>query len=222
VTPDVTVCVFAKPPRPGDVNTRLAPAVGLEGAAKLARAFFEDTLSLVSELPWATTVIASTDPWPTPLPETARTWPQGDGDLGARMERVLRRALTETPAALALGVDSPGLPRARLEEARAVLLGALDPPPSHPDRAVLGPCEDGGFYTLGLTRCRENLLAELPWSAADTFDRTRNRLVEFDLELTALRPWFDIDTPADLERLRARIEGGEIDAPHTARALVNM
>lgn len=38
--------------------------------------------------------------------------------------------------------------------------------------AVLGPSEDGGFYLLGLRRIPEGLLDGLPWSVAETFERT--------------------------------------------------
>ncbi|MBK8172849.1 MAG: DUF2064 domain-containing protein [Sandaracinaceae bacterium] len=38
------------------------------------------------------------------------------GDLGARLQRNLRRALTESPRVLAVGTDSPGLPVALLEQ----------------------------------------------------------------------------------------------------------
>lgn len=209
---EATVCMFAKPPRPGLVKTRLAAAVGEAHAAALARAFFEDTLSAASSLPWARAVLATTDPAAAEWGGARRTphWPQGGGDLGDRLERVLRRALHDTPAALAIGTDTPGLPPVLLSQARAALRDA---------DAVLGPCEDGGFYLLGLRRCPPGLLRELPWSATDTFLKTLSRLRERGLETAVIAPWFDVDRPADLACLRALIARGEVHAPHTARAL---
>ena len=127
-----TICVFAKPPRPGRAKTRLASAVGEEGAARLARAFLEDTWDTVSGLPWANAVLASTeaDRDALGLDEDTPLWLQGEGDLGQRMERVLARALRDAPWAMALGADSPGLPPGVLERARDAL-AASD--------AVLGP-----------------------------------------------------------------------------------
>jgi uncharacterized protein len=207
-----TLCVFAKPPRAGQVKTRLAAAVGREEAAALAQAFLEDTWSAASALPWARAILATTDPscvdrapW-----RRARVWPQGGGDLGERMESVLRRALRETPVALAIGTDTPGLPPALLSEARLALRRA---------DAVLGPCEDGGFYLLGLRRCPPGLLRGLPWSAADTFQRTAARLRDRGLATAVISPWFDVDRPADLDCLRALVARGELRAPRTARAL---
>ena len=137
-------------------------------------------------------------------------WPQGEGDLGARLERILRRALKESAHAVAIGTDSPGLPLALLEEARSAL-EAHD--------AVVGPADDGGFYLLGLNRCPEGLLAGLPWSAENTRARTLSRLEERGLTVQLLAPWFDVDVAADLERLRSLLAEGAIRAPATAHLL---
>jgi hypothetical protein len=204
--------VFAKPPRPGTVKTRLVPQLGEDGAAALAHAFFLDTWAMCSRLSWAETVLATTDvtsPEWSDLPE-ARVWAQGPGTLGDRLERILRRALRNWPAAIAIGTDLPGLPLALLDSARQTL---------QTTDAVLGPTEDGGFYLLGLRRCPPRLLADLPWSAADTFTETLERLRARGLETTVISPWFDVDEPQDLTRLRTMLERGGLHAPATALAL---
>jgi hypothetical protein len=81
---------------------------------------------------------------------------------------------------------------------------------------VLGPCEDGGFYLIGLRSCPAGLLADLPWSAPSTFQRTIDRLRSAGLSIAVLPPWFDIDTPDDLRRLERLLELGELSAPTTA------
>jgi hypothetical protein len=211
VRPDTVICVFAKPPRAGEAKTRLAPAVGLEGAAALARAFLGDVWAGVRRLPWARVVLASAGPWPEGLlPAPVEVWPQGEGDLGARMERVLRRGLEEAPYALALGGDSPGLPLAYLEAARAALAEA---------DAVFGPSEDGGFYLLALRRLPEGALAGLPWSQPETLAATEARLESLGLRVGRVAPFFDVDLPADLERLEAELASGTLRAPATAEAL---
>ena len=212
------ICIFAKPPDSGDVKTRLALAP--PEAARLARAFLDDTIESVRALPWAKGALATTAPFDCALPVLL----QGEGDLGARIERVLRAALSgqwgsatglphhrpQSPCALAIGADAPALPARLLEAAR----DALD----HAD-AVLGPAEDGGFYLLGLKRCPEGLLADLPWSAPDTCARTEARLRERGFRVELIAPWFDVDLPADLDRLRREIERGAIVAPRTAQVL---
>lgn len=208
----IPICVFAKPPVAGRVNTRLAPRVGDEGAARLAHAFLLDTIDLVNGLPWAHLVLATTGPLPDSIPRPAGAveWPQGDGDLGERVERVLRRALEDAPFAIALGVDSPGLPAAYLEQAREAL-GAHD--------AVLGPCEDGGFYTISLRWCPDGLLEALPWSRSRTMASTHQRLCAFGLTTHFLPTWFDVDRPVDLDRLRVEVARGHAHAPHTMATL---
>lgn len=199
-----TICIFAKTPRPGRVKTRLAPALGEGGACALARAFLADSRAAMGAVPWARTVLAADGP------PAEGEWPQGDGDLGARMERVLRRALGEAPFAIAVGTDSPGLPPSLLEQARAALESA---------DAVVGPATDGGFYLLGLRSCPPGLLADLPWSREDTGRRTLARLRERGLTTAVIDPWFDVDRPEDLARLRALLAAGAVSAPETARLL---
>jgi uncharacterized protein len=212
--PDVALCVFAKPPRAGEAKTRLAPAVGAESAAALARAFIIDTWATVVALPWARPVLASTAPWPEGLlPEPVEVWQQGEGDLGARMERILLRGLERCPAVMALGADSPGLPVACLEAARSALERA---------DAVFGPSEDGGFYLLALRRLPVGALAGLPWSQPETLARTEARLSSLGLSVARVAPFFDVDVPADLERLETELEAGRLHAPATAAALATL
>ena len=206
------VCVFAKPPRPGVVKTRLAAEVGSKCAAALARAFWRDTWSAVCSLPWAQPVLATTDvdspDWK--IARGAEIWLQGDGDLGERLERVLRRALGLGPFAVAIGTDTPGLPPSFLEQARNCLRTAS---------AALGPCDDGGFYLIGLRRCPPGLLRNLPWSVGDTFVQTLAQMRNCGLRTRVLPPWFDADRPSDLRRLQSLLARGEIFAPETARIL---
>lgn len=211
----VTLCVFAKPARPGMAKTRLIPAVGAEAAAALAFAFLEDTWDAVRSLGWADPVLAVTeeDAPLVALAGAAPVWLQGEGDLGARLERVLRRALDTGRPAIAVGADSPGLPPRLLEKVRV----ALD----HHD-AVLAPADDGGFYAIGLRRCPPGALAALPWSAAETFQATAHQLRSLGLALAVTEPWFDVDRQEDLSRLADLLAAGTISAPATRRALAQI
>ena len=209
---DTCVCVFLKPPVAGTVKTRLMPAVGPDGAAALAEAFFHDTWDCVQCLDWAVPIVASAE-----LPqagflrqENYEIWLQGEGDLGARIEQILAQALTRTRFAVALGADSPGIPKRLLEEAHRKLQSA---------DAVLGRCEDGGFYLLGVRKCPSQMLANLPWSQDTTFASTLDRLRTLGMKTQTLDTWFDVDRPEDLDRIAKLHETGAVHAPNTIRTL---
>jgi uncharacterized protein len=207
----VCVCIFAKPPRRGEVKTRLAAEVGAELASHLAQAFLDDTWTALSDVPWITPVIASTEFFGQT--DQREIWLQGDGQLGDRIVRILRRALLLAPAAFAIGSDSPALPRRLLEQARGTLADV---------DAVLGPSHDGGFYLLGLKTCPPGLLCDIPWSDPQTCEFTSSRLRSLHYRVGMLDQWFDVDTYADLTRLRQSIDAGLISAPQTEAVLRNL
>lgn len=208
--------VFAKAPRAGSVKTRLIPALGADGAARLARALLIDTWALANEARGSLAlepalVVTGTGDLP-PLEPAPELWPQGDGDLGARLERAFRRALERAPFAIAIGSDAPWLPLARLAEARALLASGAT-------QAVLSPAQDGGYTLIGLRQCPQRLFADLPWSSEQTLARTRERLNAFDLSPALLATTFDLDAPEDLEALRAHLHANPDAAPATRAQL---
>ena len=193
----------------GRVKTRLSPAVGAEGAARLALALLEDTLEALIAAGRAAPVLAVDDATAfrgrgLPLEE------QGTGDLGQRLERVLGRGLKRARAVVAVGSDTPGFPAPLLEECFTALERA---------DAVLAPAEDGGFILLGLRRCPPGLLRGLPWSGPDTLSATEARLRARGLSVARAGRFFDVDGPADLARLRVELSEGSLLARHTQDVL---
>jgi uncharacterized protein len=201
--------VFAKAPVAGRVKTRLVPAVGADGAARLASALLEDTLEALLGVSRAAPVLAVDEAEAfrgrgLPLVE------QGAGDLGQRLERVLSRGLKRAPAVVAVGSDTPGFPVPLLE----ACLTALE----HAD-AVLVPAEDGGFTLLGLRRCPIGVLRGLPWSGPDTLSATERRMRARGLKVVRVGRFYDVDGPADLARLRVELQEGTLQARHTQEVL---
>lgn len=209
----VHICVFAKPPVPGKVKTRLIPTLGDEGSALLAAALLEDTLDSISKIDWAIPVLATTEVCAALPSRDLPVWLQGDGELNEKLERIMQRALQQSKAAIAIGADSPGLPGALLERTRE-LLDTHD--------VVLGPCTDGGFYLLGLKSCPQKLLEGIPWSVATTLERTVSKLEAQGLKVALLNHWFDIDRPGDLNNLADLLLAGSVNAPRTAQALAQL
>ena len=200
--------VFAKPPRVGAVKTRIAATLGAPRATQLAAALLRDTWAAVSALPAVRPVLSTPAPHEDHGVGDAEAWDQGQGDLGARVERGLREGLHHAQRVLAIGADGVGVPPQRYLEA----IEALE----HAD-AVIGPSEDGGFYLLGVTRCPQGLLADLPWSAPDTFVCTVARLRECGFQVVELPMGWDVDREQDLKRLRRDVPRSL--APETHRVL---
>ena len=190
----IAVCVFAKPPIPGIAKTRLALDIGHEAAAALAEALLRDIWQVVCAVEGIVPVLAVSQmrPFPDPFRQAAM-WPQGEGDLGAKMERIFRRGLDQFAGVIAVGSDIPQLRAAHIEDAILAL---------KEDDAVLGPSPDGGYYLLGLKRCPKGLLGNLPWSCCETLRATEHRLRSREFSVRKLQPLSDIDVAADLSLLR--------------------
>jgi rSAM/selenodomain-associated transferase 1 len=209
-----TLCIFVKAPLPGLVKTRLTPLLTTVEAAGLAAAFFADTFALASSCEWARVVVACDgNPSLLKLATGTEVWPQGSGDLGERMERVLSLALESSKAAIVIGTDLPGLPRRFLDSAHLQLTG---------HDAIIGPSADGGFYLLGLQRCPSGLLRGIPWRSATTREHTVERLCSNGLTVAEAEPWFDVDVPTDLVRLEGLLREERIWAPRTASFLTGL
>lgn len=208
----IPVCVFAKPPRAGQSKTRLAATLGDGGAARLAEAFLRDTWTKVTAVGWARPVLATTDEH-DPIWASlgcADVWPQGAGDLGRRMERVLFRAVSLHGAAIAVGTDCPLLSESDLDLA-AMALRAHD--------VVIGPSADGGFYLLGVRQCTDGLLDGVAWGTDQACAQTMDRVQAAGLTIGVLQMLFDVDRPEDVSRLRGLVEMLRQTAPETVKAL---
>lgn len=221
------IIVLSKPPHRGRAKSRLAADIGEGAAARVARAMLIDVWSATAsfaaspggersiedqaahccddhelsaiDVRLATTAEAHAYPMLCPEPTMI---PQGEGDLGARMARLLGDGLNDVDGVLLLGTDSPGLPGEHLAEALAALDSA---------DVVLGPCENGGFWCLGLSadarqRCPNladnSWLDDIDWSAQDTRPAVEARARELGLTVAHAPSWFDVDHGSDLPRLK--------------------
>ncbi len=210
----VPVCIFAKPPVAGLVKTRLAAVIGTTEAAELAAAMLRDVWNTVSACAGACAVLAvgAEGDFPLDVPHADR-WLQCPGDLGERIESILRRGIEQAPAAIAVGADSPLLTAAHVSEAIAALQN---------HDAVIGRCEDGGFYLLGMRACPPGLLAEIPWSSSDTAQAVACRITRNGGRLAEITTLFDVDTPADLSLLEICLESSPVLAPETHAFLARL
>ena len=91
------------------------------------------------------------------------------------------------------GIDCPALTDVHLRGAAQALRDGND--------VVLIPAEDGGYVLIGMRRAEPALFSTIPWGTATVLADTRMRIVEQRLTLIERPPLWDVDTPADLERL---------------------
>lgn len=188
--------VFVRVPAIGAVKRRLAAGIGAAAARRFYMTTTRRLLARVAADPrWCTWLAVTPDGgaqrgrfWPARVPR----FPQGPGDLGARMARALMRF--GCPSVL-VGSDIPDVDASHIAAAFAAL-GRAD--------LVFGPARDGGYWLIGARSPAvvADLFRGVRWSGpqalADTLRNARGRRVELLATLD------DVDEPADYARLEPR------------------
>ena len=194
---------MAKRPAAGVTKTRLCPPLTTERAAALYACFLADVVDMVRaaarDVPHLTPHIAYT---PTGAADYFRDLapdfvllPQTGSTLGERLEAVMEKALASGHAQVAaVNSDSPSLPAIYFAQA----FSALDDPAVD---VVLGPCDDGGYYLIGWKRPHPFLVRDVQMSTPNTLADTLALAGRAGLSVALLPPWYDVDSPKDLERL---------------------
>jgi rSAM/selenodomain-associated transferase 1 len=204
--------VMAKRPAPGFTKTRLSPPLSLEQAAMLYDCFLKDTLDLIRTVPGVQPVIAY-----TPQAESAyfnrlapdfELHPQQGPDLGCRLDNALTHYLRRGYQRVAvMDSDGPTLPPHYLEQAFEALEAA---------DVVLGPCDDGGYYLIGLKQPAPRLLREVQMSTPSVTADTLALAEQLELQTALLPTWYDVDDARSLARMVNELENGNSSrAPHT-------
>jgi uncharacterized protein len=197
------VIVMVKAPRAGFVKTRLVPTLTAEHASSLAACFAQDAVANAKRAT-ADVVVAYTpsggrailEPL---LPRDLRWIEQKGADLGERLECVTQDAVRNGFDPLIItGADSPTLPAAFITTACAALTSAEAD-------VALGPTVDGGYYLVGLGAHCRNLFSDVAWSTPLAYEQTSLNAVRQGLRLLELPQWYDVDTQADLLRLREEL-----------------
>lgn len=189
--------VFAKAPVAGLAKTRLAPALGIQGAATLAATMLAHTLeSAIESSIGPVELCCAPDTSDAHFQRAAGAGvtlsEQGGGDLGERMARALGRGLQGFRRVVLIGTDAPGLDAAVLRDAAAAL---------HTHDVVIAPASDGGYVLIGVSRAAPELFDAVEWSTAQVMAQTRTRAMATGRSLYELPTLHDIDEPADLAHL---------------------
>jgi hypothetical protein len=198
--------VVGKAPVAGSTKTRLVPPLSAEEAADLYRGFLLDTLELATSLYWERTTLVH---------------PRGDGpgleallghlqvELLEQRSEGLGMALAQAfehhfatgcDAAVLIGSDNPTLARRPIEDACAALRTGAD--------LTIGPTVDGGYYLIGMRQPHLGVFTGVEWSTSRVYAQTLARARDLGLRIKPVRTWYDIDEPADLERLAGEVAAG--------------
>ena len=238
------MAIFARPPVPGRVKTRLIPLLGPAGAADFQAALIADAVRKVDALaarangvaPYLFIAEPAGPAAPARRGRLKRTIVlQRGADLGARLDHAFHTLLYRHHRVIVIGTDSPLLApvvlRAALRELRLC-------------DAVLGPCPDGGYYLVGLrasvlavlgrrraagrrvtgspTRAAPGLFDGVRWGSRFAFRDTLRNLLACGLSCSILEPADDVDRPGDLRRLARKLAQDRVArrvAPATWRFL---
>lgn len=195
---DEALIVFLKAPRPGAVKTRLAEALGLEAACAAYRHLVQTLLRRLAVLPNVELCFTPDDAAAEIKPWTQPTWsrvPQGDGDLGRRLQRASTRAFTSGMQRIVIiGSDCPEVSATDIEAAWSAL---------RTHDVVLGPATDGGYWLIGLRAAQPDLFTDISWSTNAVLRETLDRARAHGLSVHLLRELSDVDTPADWQQFLA-------------------
>ncbi len=199
MTDAVDIAVFAKAPVAGYAKTRLIPALGARGAARMQRRLLQQTVrtALAAEL-GGVTLWCAPDVGHRAFRALRSAFgvvclPQSEGDLGERMAQAFAHCAGQRPLLL-IGCDCPELSPAHLRDCADALRAGSD--------AVLLPAEDGGYVLIGLAAPRPEVFAGIRWSTPSVLAQTRIRLAEACLHWSEGPTLRDLDRPEDLARFQ--------------------
>ena len=191
------ICLFVKPPVPGQVKTRLARELGMEKACQVYCRLVEPIVASVhaAELPLALFFDGET---PEQVPESWRCHAaiccrQEGAGLGERMTYAFQRLFAEGCRSVVLcGSDIVGLDQRYLENAVAAL---------ERSGMVIAPAHDGGYCLIGFTAefFSPVVFEQISWSTDKVLAQTLERCGMVGMEPIVLGALRDIDTLTDLK-----------------------
>jgi len=186
--------VMCKAPVEGKVKTRLMTQYSAREAMQWHEAMASTVIERAKRL-FSKVVIAVDDvehPFFTPF--DLPLLPQGGGDLGARMVRMMQKLSLTDGSVLFLGTDSPHMQDERL-------LQAVNALKTHD--VVLGAVEDGGYDLIAMRQAYDVMLQGIDWGSDRVLQQSLDIAKLAGLSCRILDVSFDVDTPDMLARAMA-------------------
>jgi hypothetical protein len=152
----ISVGIFAKPPWPGLVKTRLIPDIGADRAARVYRYCLEYTLEVARESGLKFHLYLSEACDDELLQDEEYSVQKGE-DLGARLFNATKDLFaTGATGAIIIGTDCLDISSRHLLQAARTLAD---------HELVLLPALDGGYALIGCTNADPGLFSNVHWSS---------------------------------------------------------
>lgn len=183
--------VFARRPHFGVGKRRLAAQIGEAAAWRFQRTSLATLSRTLGADPRWTLWYCLTPDAPIGSGPQRDELSQGNGDLGARLTRLVRR-LPPGPVVI-VGSDAPQIERHDIANAFCKIRW---------NRAVFGPSPDGGFWLVGLGRVARQRppFRNVRWSSTETLSDV---VAQIERNVALLRELEDVDDAASLRRVEA-------------------
>jgi rSAM/selenodomain-associated transferase 1 len=197
------IVIIAKEPKPGSVKTRLTPPLDPQTASKIYHNLLLDRIEQVESLKGADHFVAyypksSLQFFQNIISSSFSLLPQKGKDLGERLSNIFSDLFKEGYERIVImDSDSPNLPSRHISEGLRRLNEA---------DLILGPCEDGGYYLVGLSSNMPQIFQGIPWSTSEVTKLTIEKARAMDKNISLLEKWYDVDTIEDLRRLRTELD----------------
>jgi rSAM/selenodomain-associated transferase 1 len=221
------LAIMTKAPQAGQVKTRLVPPLKPDEAAALNKCFLRDTAAAISNAATGKDAcgigvympIGAESVYADILPTNFSLLPQRGAQFGERLYfAALDLFKCGFKSVCLIDSDSPTVPADNFAQA----LKHLQRPG---DRIVLGPCDDGGYYLIGLKKPHTELFERIDWSTERVLAQTMRNAAKIGLEAKLLPVEYDIDDGAALRRLSNELlshNACDCVAPNTRKFLARI
>jgi len=181
--------VFVKNIKLGKVKTRLAKTIGDQAAFEVYKELVGITEKASQEVNKETWIYFSDVVIETKWQGCNKYIQEGE-DLGIKMKNAFQHAFEKGYEKVVLiGSDLPTINSAIISQAFDRLENK---------KVVFGPAVDGGYYLVGLTKPKESIFKNKPWSQSNLLEVGTLQLEEEKQEYSLLETLNDIDTYQDM------------------------
>ena len=193
--------IFSKAPIPGQVKTRLIPALGEIKATQLHKYMLTQTVEMSTHLKDIDCELHC-------APNTEhdffrqlttqygiRRQPQHGSHLGEKMAYAMNTALQTHSQCIIIGTDCPHIDTQYIQQGFDQLLDS---------DVVLGPATDGGYVLIGSKAFDYQLFNDIDWSTSKVLQQTLKNINHLQWKYHKLDTLSDVDTHDDLAHLSSQ------------------